>query len=88
MALTLLTLAFAVQNFFIFRDFVDRAAINNPNGTTWFGDRYYSKLNLINFGNSLLTSYNYTSASLFDAVGAALAMYAGYSAVMGRIGLG
>lgn len=34
------------------------------------------------------TSYSYTSASFLDAVGCAIAMYVGYSAVIGRIGLG
>jgi hypothetical protein len=34
------------------------------------------------------STYAYGSASFIDAIGAALAMYAGYTAVIGRIGLG
>jgi len=44
-------------------------------------------VNYINSGNSQ-TNYNYSSASFLDALGASLAMYAGYTAVIGRIGLG
>jgi hypothetical protein len=47
----------------------------------------FSLINYINFGNGLQTSYAFTSASFLDAVGAALAMYAGYTGVIGRIGL-
>lgn len=49
--------------------------------------RQYDKINSINFGNSFQTGTTYMSASMMDAVGASLAMYAAYSAVIGRIGL-
>lgn len=48
----------------------------------------YPKINYINYGNSLQNNYQLPSASFLDAVGAALAMYAGYTGVIGRIGLG
>lgn len=95
MAFTLLIFALTAQNFFIFRDFWDRTSLNDPNASSWFSSRYYTKVNSINFGNSLQTggsssgtSYSFTSASWLDAVGAALALYAGFSAVIGRVGLG
>ena len=88
MAFTLLILALTIQNFFIFRNFFDRASLNNPNGSTWFNSTLFQKVNFINFGNSLQTNYDLPSASFMDAVGSALAMYTGYTAVMGRIGLG
>jgi len=43
---------------------------------------------LINFGNGLSNPYTYTSSSFIDAIGASIALYAGYTAVIGRIGLG
>ena len=88
MGLTLLLFTLTIQNFFIFRDFFDRGSANNSNGARDYSTRYYEKINSVNFGNSLTTSYDYTSASFLDAVGAALALYAGFTAVMGRIGLG
>ena len=88
MALTLLLFALTVQNFFIFRDFFDRGSVNNSNGSRDYTTRYYEKINSINFGNRLTTSFDYTSVSFIDAVGATLALYAGFTAVMGRIGLG
>ncbi len=64
--------------------------VNDPNASANFSGQYYPYVNLINYGNSLTYSnpYKYTSASFIDAVGASLAMYAGYTAVIGRIGLG
>lgn len=88
MAFTLLILALTFQNFFIFRDFWDRASANNSHASKDFVTRYYQKLNYINFGNSLSTSYEYTSSSFMDAIGATLALYAGFSTVMGCIGMG
>jgi hypothetical protein len=88
MAFTLLIFAFTLQNFFIFRIFWSNCSINNPNTSFNFSNQYYQKINLINYGNGLSNPYVYTSASFIDAVGAALALYAGYTAVIGRIGLG
>ena len=90
MSFTLLIFAMTLQNFFIFRDFWDRAGVNNPNASGGFGvgGQYYEKINLINFNNSLQQSFEYISSSFFEAVGASLAIYAGYATVMGRVGLG
>lgn len=88
MAFTLLIFALTAQNFFIYKDFWDRAGVNDPNSTKDYSSMHYSKLNYINQGNSLQAPYTYTSASFLDAVGAAIAMYIGYSAVIGRVGLG
>jgi len=94
MAFTLLIFALTLQNFFIFRDFWDRTSLNDPNASSWFSSRAYNKVNQINLANTLqtatgaTTNYAFTSASFLDAVGAALALYAGFSAVVGRIGLG
>lgn len=90
MGFTLLIFAFTVQNFFIFRNFWYRVSVNNPNASADFSGKLYSFVNLINYGNGLGRSdpYTYTSASFIDAVGASLAMYAGFTAVIGRIGLG
>lgn len=87
MAFTLLLFALTIQNFFIFRDFWNRTSANNPNADKDFSTRYYQKLNYINFGN-FHSTYTYTSSSFMEAVGATLALYAGYSAVMGCIGMG
>jgi hypothetical protein len=88
MAFTLLIFALTVQNFFIFRNFWNRIGLNNPNSGTNFSGTSYSHINYINFGNDLQKGYQLTSASWLDAIGASLAMYAGYTAVIGRIGLG
>lgn len=88
MAFTVLIFALTAQNFFIYRDFWERSGVNDPNSSRAFGDRYWEKINYINQGNSLQNPYSYTSASFLDAVAAAIAMYVGYSAVIGRIGLG
>jgi hypothetical protein len=88
MAFTLLILAMTVQNFFIFRNFFDRTGIFDPNGSTTFDNSLFEKVNFINFGNTLQGSYSRPAASFVDAIGASLAMFAGYTAVMGRIGLG
>ena len=90
MAFTLLIFAFTVQNFFIFREFWQRVSVNDPNGSVNFSGQYYPIINLINYGNSRTYTNPYadSSASFIDAVGASLAMYAGYTAVIGRIGLG
>jgi hypothetical protein len=87
MAFTLLIFAMTVQNFFIFRNFWQRISINDPNGQANFSGTNFSLINYINFGNGLQTNYVYNSASFLDAVGSALAIYAGYTAVIGRIGL-
>jgi hypothetical protein len=88
MAFTLLIFALTAQNFFIYRDFWDRSGVNNPNAERDFSTRYYQKINYSNQGNSLQNPYTYTSASFLDAVGAAIAMYVAYSAVIGRISFG
>jgi hypothetical protein len=87
MAFTLLIFALTAQNFFIYRSFWEYISVNNPDGTTSFQNQYYQKINYLNFGNQLQTSYTYTSSSFLDAVGAALALYAGYTGVIGRVGL-
>lgn len=88
MAFTLLIFALTVQNFFIFRIFWKNISVNNPNDSANFSSSQYSLINFINFKNDLQTSYDLPSASFLDAVGAALAMYAGYTGVIGRIGIG
>lgn len=97
MAFTLLIFALTIQNFFIFRDFWDRCTVNDPNASSYFTNDRYNKINLINYGNVFqptttgsVTSitYAYSSGSFLDTVGAALALYAGFSAVIGRIGFG
>lgn len=86
-AFTLLIFALTVQNFFIFRCFWDKAALNDPNASTWFNGARYNEINLINYSNDIQVAKAFGSASFFDAVGCALALYAGYTAVIGRIGL-
>ena len=88
MAFTLLIFALTVQNFFIFRNFWSNVSVNDPNASANFSSSNYPNINYINYGNDLQTNYRLPSASFLDAVGAALAMYAGYTAVIGRIGLG
>lgn len=91
MAFTLLIFALTVQNFFIFRNFWQRINVNDPNGMTDFTGSSFPLINFINFGNDLqMTTNTYAlfSASILDAVGCALALYAGYTAVIGRVGLG
>jgi hypothetical protein len=88
MAFTLLIFALTVQNFFIFRAFWSNVGVNDPNASANFSASTYNTINYINYGNDLQTNHQLPSASLLDAVGAALAMYAGYTAVIGRIGLG
>ena len=88
MAFTLLIFALTVQNFFIFRNFWTNVGLNDSNAGANFSMSSYPNINYINFGNDLNNSYALPSASLLDAIGAALAMYAGYTAVIGRIGLG
>jgi ammonia channel protein AmtB len=86
MAFSLLIFALTIQNFFIFRNFWQNISLNNPNGSANFTGSF-NLINYVNIGNSLRSSYTFGSASLLDAVGASLAMYAGYTAVIGRIGL-
>ena len=88
MAFTLLIFALTVQNFFIFRNFWSNVGVNDPNASVNFSGSKYPNINYINYGNDLQTNYKLPSASFLDAVGAALAMYAGFTAVIGRIGLG
>ena len=86
---TLLIFALTIQNFFIYRIFLTNASVNDPYQTTsTFGNRYYNIINMINFGDSLPDGYVYGSAGFMDAIGAALSMYAAYTALVGRIGLG
>ena len=88
MAFTLLIFALTVQNFFIFRIFWRNISVNDSNASANFSYSQYPLINSINFGNDLQKSYSLPSASFLDAVGAALAMYAGYTGVIGRIGIG
>lgn len=79
-----------IQNFFIFRGLLNRVGLNGNSGTSFFPFSY-PQINYINFGNDLQSqkdTYALPSASFLDAVGASLAIYAGYTAVIGRIGLG
>jgi hypothetical protein len=87
MAFTLLIFALTLQNYFIYRIFWENVGVNDPNNGGDFSNRYYNKINSINFGNSMQFGYVYNSASFMDAVGASLAMYAAYTGVLGRIGL-
>jgi hypothetical protein len=82
----LLIFALTAQNFFIFRNFWQRIGLNDPNGGANFSGTF-SLINYVNFQNGLQNSYTFTSASFIDAVGAALAIYAAYTAIIGRIGL-
>ena len=87
-AFTLLIFALTIQNFFIYRIFFTNASVNDPNQTSsTFSNRYYNIINPINYGNSLPDSYVYSSAGFMDAIGSALAMYAAYTAIIGRIGM-
>ena len=61
--------------------------MNDPNSGGTFSNRFYDKINPINFGNTIQSGYPYPSAGFMDAVGAALAMYAAYTSVIGKIGL-
>ena len=88
MAFTLLIFALTVQNFFIFHNFWVNVGVNDKNASSNFSRSKYNNINYINYENDLKTSYYLESASFFDAIGAALALYAGYTAVIGRIGLG
>lgn len=88
MAFTLLIFALTVQNFFIFRTFWSNISVNDPDATANFPNKKFSIINFINFGNDIQKNYQLPSASFLDAVGAALAMYAGYTGVIGRIGIG
>lgn len=88
MAFTLLIFALTVQNFFIFRNFWNRIGVNDPSAAANFSSTSYPYINSINFGNDLQVNNQLPSASFLDAVGAALAMYAGYTGVIGRIGMG
>jgi len=92
MGFTLLIFALTVQNFFIFRNFWQRVNVNDPNGTSDFSSSSFPLINYINLGNNLqrttgISPYALLSASFIDAVGCALALYAGYTAVIGRVGL-
>lgn len=87
MAFTLLIFALTVQNFFIFRTFWSNISVSDPNASANFSSSNYPNINYINYGNDQ-TTYKLPSTSLLDAIGAALAMYAGYTGVIGRVGLG
>lgn len=86
MSFTVILMVLSIQNFFIFRNILDRLSLNN--GSTWFNTDRYSRVNLINYENSLQRNQDLPSASFIDAIGAALAMNTAYTAVMGRVGLG
>lgn len=89
-AFTLLIFAMTIQNFFIFRGLLNRIGLNGNSGTGFFPFNY-PQINYINFGNDLQSqkdTYALPSASFLDAVGASLAIYAGYTAVVGRISFG
>lgn len=88
MAFTLLIFALTVQNFFIFRDFWSRIGVNNSSSSVSLSTFDYPYINYINFGNDLQQNNQLPSASMLDAVGASLAIYAGYTCVIGRIGFG
>lgn len=87
-ALTLLIFALTLQNFFIFRAFLQRVGLNSPSAASSLSGFTFPQLNPINYNNSLQNGYDLPSASLLDAVGATLAIYAGYAAVVGRVGIG
>ncbi len=88
-AFTLLIFALTVQNFFIFRGFFNTLGVNGTaSANNSISPLSYPHINLINFGNDLTDNNALPSASFLDAVGASLAIYAGYTAVIGRISLG
>ena len=88
MAFTLLIFALTVQNFFIFRNFWNRISVNDSSAGVSLSSFNYPYINYINFNNDLQNNNQLPSASFLDAIGASLAIYAGYTAVIGRIGLG
>jgi ammonia channel protein AmtB len=85
---TLLIFALTMQNFFIFRGLLNRLGLNDASATANLASFSYPQINYINFGNDLQSGFSLPSASFLDAVGASLAIYAGYTAVIGRISLG
>ena len=88
MAFTLLIFALTVQNFVIVHNFWKNVGVNDKNASANFSNSRYNNITYINMDNNLQNNYSLVSASFLDAIGAALAMYAGYTAVIGRIGLG
>jgi hypothetical protein len=88
MAFTLIIFVLTVQNFFIFRDFWNRIGVNDSTTKVNLSSFDYPYINYINFGNDLQNNYQLPAASLLDAIGASLAIYAGYTGVIGRIGFG
>ena len=76
-----------MQNYFIFRVFWENAGVNDPNNSSNFSNRYYNIITNFGYNNSVQVGYTFTSASFLDAIGAALGMYAAFTAVLGRIGL-
>lgn len=87
MTFTLLIFALTVQNFFIFRNFWDKTSLPNPDASADFSQSSYFTIGYTNYGNDQSSSYKLPTASLLDAVGCAISLYAGYTAVIGRIGL-
>jgi hypothetical protein len=88
MGFTLLIFVLTLQNFFIFRCFWNKATVNDINATSGFNDsNRYNRITYFNFANDLQTNYSLTSASFIDAIGCTIALYGGYSAVIGKIGL-
>jgi hypothetical protein len=87
MGFTLLIFALTLQNYFIYRTFWNKAGLNNMDRVGTFESTSASKITYLNIGNDLQTTRDIPSSSFIDAVGCAIAIYGGYTAVIGRIGL-
>ncbi len=87
MGFTLLIFALTLQNYFIYRTFWNKVGLNNVDTPTSFESTSANKITYLNYGNDLQSTRNIPSSSFIDAVGCAIALYGGYTAVIGRIGL-
>jgi hypothetical protein len=86
MTFSILVALFTLQNWFIFRNFWDRVGIQlNPSASNFDGNRY-NEISFLPTGNDLTTTFQYTTASFFEAIGACIAMFSALSPLLGRIG--
>lgn len=87
MTMCIVVFLLTLENWFIYRCFWNKVGLNlHDVGGNFKEPTPYREISLLPFGNDRQISDQYTSASVYEALGACIAMFAALTPLLGRIG--
>ena len=88
MGLSLLTFAFTIQHYFLFRAFWYKSGAWDPQSSKSFDDQSrFSQISYVNAGTDQQLSYNLPVSSMVDAIACSISMLVAFSSFVGRVGI-